>query len=100
QGLTQAALELGRLVARLLPGEPETLGLLALMLHCEARRAARRTAAGEYVPLLEHDVRQWSRELMDEAEQCLGAAASQGRVGRFQLEAAIQSAHAQRARTG
>src|SRR5206468_1971787 len=91
--------DLGRLLLRLMPAEPEVLGLLALMLHCEARRAARRTWLGEYVPLSRQDIGVWSRPLIDEAEQHLAQAARVGRVGRFQLEAAIQSAHAQRART-
>ena len=82
-----------------MPEQAEVLGLLALMLHCEARRAARRTAQGEYVPLSEQDVGLWSTSLLDEAEACLARAAQAGSLGRFQLEAAIQSAHAQRART-
>jgi RNA polymerase sigma-70 factor (ECF subfamily) len=71
-----------------------------LMLHCEARRAARRTAAGKYVPLSEQDTARWSRPMIDEAEQLLAGAARAGRLGRFQLHAAIQSVHAQRAATG
>jgi len=100
RGLADEAIWLGRLVTRLLPGEPEALGLLALMLHCDARRAARRDADGRYVPLDQQDVARWSRAMIDEAEQILAAAASAGRPGRFQLEAAIQSAHARRATTG
>jgi predicted RNA polymerase sigma factor len=99
-GLADEAIQLGRLLVELLPGEPEALGLLALMLHCEARRPSRRGTLGEYVPLLEQDVTGWSRALMSEAETLLSAAARVGRIGRFQLEAAIQSAHAQRALTG
>jgi len=100
RGLADEAIWLGRLVTRLLPGEPEALGLLALMLHCDARRAARRDADGRYVPLDQQDVARWSRAMIDEAEEILAAAASAGRPGRFQLEAAIQSAHARRATTG
>ncbi len=51
RGLASEAIELGRLLRHLMPGEPEAQGLLALMLHCEARRKARRTAAAAYVPL-------------------------------------------------
>ena len=98
--LAEDAIWLGRLVVRQLPGEPEAAGLLALMLHCEARRAARRDAAGRYVPLDQQDVALWLRPMMDEAERTLAEAARAGRLGRFQLEAAIQSAHADRARTG
>jgi RNA polymerase sigma-70 factor (ECF subfamily) len=97
RGLAGEALWLGRLVARLLPGEPEALGLLSLMLHCEARRPARRDAGGGYVPLSRQDVTRWSRPMMEEAERLLAEAARAERPGRFQLEAAIQSAHARRA---
>jgi predicted RNA polymerase sigma factor len=100
RGLAEEAIWLGRLVTRLLPDEPEALGLLALMLHCEARRPARRDARGAYVPLREQDVRQWSQPMLVEAERLLKAAARSSAPGRFQLEAAIQSAHAQRARNG
>jgi RNA polymerase sigma-70 factor (ECF subfamily) len=100
RGLAEVAIWLGRLVARLLPEEPEARGLLALMLHCEARRFARRDAEGGYVPLSRQDVTRWSRPMIEEAEQLLAVAARAGRPGRFQLEAAIQSAHAQRAVSG
>jgi RNA polymerase sigma-70 factor (ECF subfamily) len=100
RGLPSEALELTRVLARLMPAQPEVHGLLALMLHCEARRAARRSAAGEYVPLAEQDVRQWSGQMLEEAETHLYTAAQAEVLGRFHLEAAIQSAHAQRARTG
>jgi predicted RNA polymerase sigma factor len=99
KGLAVEALDLGRLLLRLMPGEPEVQGLLALMLHCEARRDARRIA-GTYVPLSRQDVTRWSKPMIEEAEGCLRAASQAGRMGRFQLEAAIQSAHAQRAFTG
>jgi len=100
RGLAEEAIWLGRLVARLLPDEPEAQGLLALMLYCEARRAARRDAAGAYVPLGFQDLRRWSRPMIEEAEEVLAGAARLKAAGRFQLEAAIQSVHAQRVRTG
>ncbi len=100
KGLAAEAIDLGRLLLRLMPAEAEVQGLLALMLHCEARRDARRTATGAYVPLSEQDVTLWSTEMIQQAEHYLGAAAEAGHMGRFQLEAAIQSVHAQRARTG
>src|SRR5262249_31094141 len=66
----------------------------------DARRAARRTPDGRYVPLSEQDPGLWSMPAIVEAETELDAAAQVGRVGRFQLEAAIQSVHAERAQTG
>ena len=96
-GLAMEAIGLGRLLLGLMPAEPEVQGLLALMLHCEARREARRTAAGGYVPLSEQDVARWSRPMIEEAERLLATAEQAGRIGRFQLEAAIQSMHARRA---
>ncbi len=98
--LAEEAVWLARVLLQVMHGEAEVRGLLALMLHCEARRAARRGPDGRFVPLLEQDSRQWSRPLMEEAEHHLGEAASRGRAGRFQLEAAIQSVHAGRARGG
>ena len=100
KGLAREALDLGRLLLRLLPTEPEVQGLVALMLHCEARREARRSARGTYVPLSEQDTAHWSRAMIEEAEQLLNIAVQANRIGRFQLEAAIQSVHAHRARTG
>jgi predicted RNA polymerase sigma factor len=98
--LAEEAIWLARVLLQLMPGQPEVLGLLALMLHCEARRAARRATDGRYVPLSEQDYQKWSLPLMEEAERHLNEASSRGRIGRFQLEAAIQSVHAERARSG
>lgn len=100
RNLSEEAIWLGRLVAHLLPEEPEALGLLSLMLHAEARRRARRNVNGEYVPLAEQDVARWDAGMIDEAEDLLRRAAVFGRIGRYQLEAAIQSAHVVRRRTG
>jgi RNA polymerase sigma-70 factor, ECF subfamily len=91
---------LGRLVASLLPQEPEALGLLALMLHAEARRGARRSARGDYVPLADQDPAAWDARMIEDAEALLVRASRMGAVGRYQLEAAVQSAHAARRRTG
>jgi RNA polymerase sigma-70 factor (ECF subfamily) len=96
EGFAQEALWLGRLAVALCPDEPEPMGLLALMLHAHARRAARRTAAGAYIALDDQDVALWDRAAMDEAEGLLRRSIVCGRAGRFQLEAAIQSAHAVR----
>ncbi|HMA88767.1 MAG TPA: DUF6596 domain-containing protein, partial [Burkholderiales bacterium] len=98
--LSEEGIWLGRLVASLLPGEPEALGLLALILHAEARRDARRDGAGEYVPLAEQDPAAWDGALIDDAEELLRRASGLGAIGRFQLEAAVQSAHAARRVTG
>jgi RNA polymerase sigma-70 factor (ECF subfamily) len=98
--LSEEAVWLGRVLLELMPGEAEVRGLLALMLHCEARRRARRGPDGRYIPLSEQDSQQWSMPLIEEAEGHLAGAASRGRTGRFQLEAAIQSVHAERARSG
>jgi RNA polymerase sigma-70 factor (ECF subfamily) len=100
RNLAEEALWLARVLLQLMPGEAEVQGLLALMLHCESRRPARRGSDGRYIPLSEQDPKQWSLPLIEEAERHLAEAFKQGRVGRFQLEAAIQSAHAERARTG
>jgi predicted RNA polymerase sigma factor len=98
--LTSEAIFLARLVADLLPQEPEALGLLALILHAESRRRARRNSQGEYIPLAEQEVSLWDTELIAEAETLLGRAGALRRIGRYQLEAAVQSAHAERCRTG
>ena len=98
--LTEETLFLARLVVELLPNEAEALGLLALLLHAEARRFARRTCAGEYVPLSKQDMRLWESEMIHEAEALLLRASEQGVLGRFQLEGALQSAHVHRRRTG
>lgn len=100
RALASEAIALGRVLVQLMPAEPEALGLLALMLHCEARRDARFSSAGEFVPLDQQDTARWSVDLMEEAESLLRTAAGFGRAGRYQLEAAIQSIHAARARTG
>ena len=99
-GLAEEAIWLARVLRDQVPQDPEVHGLLALMLHCEARRPARRDADGKFVPLSEQDPRSWLTPLIDEAERELLAAARNARLGRFQLEAAIQSVHAERAHSG
>lgn len=97
--LTGEAFFLARLVAELMP-EAEALGLLALMLHAEARRRARRSEDGEYVPLAAQNPALWDSQMINEAEVLLQRACTLGVFGRYQLEAAIQSAHVDRQRTG
>jgi len=98
--LAEEAIFLCRVVTELLPQEPEALGLLALMLHAEARRAARRNSNGEYVPLAEQDVELWDAAMIGEAEELLRRAGMMASIGRYQLEGALQSAHVYRRRTG
>ncbi|MDX8501230.1 sigma factor [Mesorhizobium sp. VK4C] len=100
RNLASEGIWLGRLVASLIPDEPETLGLLALMLFAEARRAARRGPQGDFVPLAEQDTTLWDDTLIDEAEALLKRAAAKKIIGRYQLEAAVQSAHTARRRSG
>jgi RNA polymerase sigma-70 factor (ECF subfamily) len=97
--LTEEAFFLARLVTELLTNEPEALGLLALMLHAEARRRARRNG-GEYVPLADQDPASWDCQMIEEAEALLFRASALRSIGRYQLEGALQSAHVFRRRTG
>jgi RNA polymerase sigma-70 factor (ECF subfamily) len=99
-GLAEEAIWLARVLRDQVPEDPEVHGLLALMLHCEARRPARRSVDGKFVPLSEQNPREWLAPLIAEAERELVAAARNPRLGRFQLEAAIQSVHAERAHSG
>jgi RNA polymerase sigma-70 factor (ECF subfamily) len=99
-GLAEEAIWLARVLRDQLPNDAEVHGLLALMLHCEARRPARRSEDGKFVPLSEQNPREWIGPLIEEAERELVAAARNPRLGRFQLEAAIQSVHAERAHSG
>jgi RNA polymerase sigma-70 factor (ECF subfamily) len=98
--LEAEALFLGRLVTELVPDAPEPWGLLALMLYAWARRDARRDDNGEYVPLSEQDPARWDSSMIAEAETRLIHARELGSTGRYQLEAALQSAHVYRRRTG
>jgi RNA polymerase sigma-70 factor (ECF subfamily) len=99
QGVPEIAGEavwLGRLAVSLMPEEPEPKGMLALMYYAESRRAARRAANGDYVPLEEQDTSLWDDSQIRLAEQLLHEANAVGPSGRDQLEAAIQSAHTAR----
>src|SRR4029434_19037 len=69
-------------------------------LHAEARRRARRDSQGEFVPLADQDKALWDSRMIDDAEGLLARAGKFGRIGRYQLEGALQSAHVHRRRTG
>ncbi len=91
--LAPEAIWLSSLITTLLPEEPEAKALLAMMLYAEARRAARRDAQGCYVSIDLQDVLRWDQTQIAKAENLLHACNRSGPSGRFQLEAAIQSAH-------
>lgn len=94
--LRAEAIRLAEVLAELLPTEPEVWGLLALMLHTESRRGGR-IVDGAFVPLAEQDTSRWSRSIRASADAHLRRAATMGRIGRFQLEAAISALHSSRA---
>lgn len=98
--LADEAIWLGRLLVSLLPDEPEAKGMLALMLYAEARRPARRDATGAFVPLEQQDPALWNNSQIALAEKLLREGSQSGPTGRYQLEAAIQSAHTARRITG
>jgi len=91
--LCAEAIRLARLVAALLPGEPEVLGLLALMLLTDARRAARVGPGGRLVRLEDQDRGRWDAPRIDEGRTLVQRALRQGRVGPYQLQAAIAAVH-------
>ena len=99
-GLTQEAIWLARLLKALCPKEPEVIGLLALLLFIESRTQSRRTGGNAYIPLSLQDPAKWNEALIWEAESLLRLAFQQGTPGRFQLQAAIQSAHCGRKFSG
>jgi RNA polymerase sigma-70 factor (ECF subfamily) len=94
QSLTGEAIRLARVLAGLMPDEPEALGLLSLMLLTDARRAARLDPAGELVTLAEQDRGAWDATEIDEGLRLLEAAGRRGRVGAYQLQATIAACHA------
>jgi RNA polymerase sigma-70 factor, ECF subfamily len=91
--LTAEAIRLGRLLADLMPDEPEALGLLALMLLTEARRAARTDASGNLVLLADQDRGRWDRELIAEGQALVRRCLRAGRPGPYQIQAAISAVH-------
>jgi RNA polymerase sigma factor (sigma-70 family) len=91
--LSSEAIRLARLLARLLPDEPEVTGLLALMLLTDARREARTGALGELIPLDAQDRSRWDRAAIVEGSALISAAFSRGAVGPYQIQAAIAALH-------
>ncbi|MEM9465148.1 MAG: DUF6596 domain-containing protein [Actinomycetota bacterium] len=99
-GLAGEAIWLAGLLVQLLPEHAEPKGLYALLCLSEARRPARRDHHGRFVPLEDQDPSRWDAVLIESGEIALWRAAQQGQGGRFQIEASIQSMHADRLRTG
>jgi RNA polymerase sigma-70 factor, ECF subfamily len=93
EDLCAEAIRLGRLLARLMPDEPEVTGLLALMLLTEARRVARTTRDGDLVPLAEQDRGAWDRELIAEGHGLVRSCLRRDQPGPYQLQAAINAVH-------
>src|SRR5262249_10900064 len=91
--LCAEALRLGRLLVQLMPNEPEALGLLALMLLTESRRAARTTMAGELVPLAEQDRDRWGPGVIAGGQALVRECLRRNRPGVYQLQAAINAVH-------
>jgi RNA polymerase sigma-70 factor (ECF subfamily) len=96
--LCAEAIRLARLLAALLPGEPEAAGLLALMLLQDSRRDARTDEAGDLVTLEDQDRSAWNHASISEGQEVLAAALERGRPGPYQLQAAIAACHASAAR--
>jgi RNA polymerase sigma-70 factor (ECF subfamily) len=92
--LCQEAIRLARILAQLMPGEPEITGLLALMLLQDSRRETRVTSSGELVTLEEQDRSRWDRGEITEGTRLVEASLRQRRVGPYQLQAAIAAVHA------
>ncbi|ANP52797.1 RNA polymerase sigma-70 factor (ECF subfamily) [Streptomyces griseochromogenes] len=91
--LCTEAVRLGRLLAELMPDEPEVTGLLALMLLIEARRPARQDADGVLVPLSEQDRGLWDRSLIEEGQDLVRRCLRRDRPGPYQIQAAINAVH-------
>jgi RNA polymerase sigma-70 factor (ECF subfamily) len=91
--LCAEAIRLGRLLAELMPDEPEVLGLLALMLLLESRRAARTTPEGELVLLSDQDRGRWDGDLIAEAQAIVRRCLRRGQPGPYQIQAAIAAVH-------
>ncbi|MFC6085945.1 RNA polymerase sigma factor [Sphaerisporangium aureirubrum] len=93
-GLCAEAIRLGRVLAELMPDEPEALGLLALMLLIESRRPARTTSGGDLVPLPEQNRACWDRALIAEGQDLVRRCLRRDHPGPYQVQAAINAVHA------
>jgi RNA polymerase sigma-70 factor (ECF subfamily) len=93
-GLCDEAIRLGRLLAELMPDEPEVAGLLALMLLSQARHAARTTPEGDLVLLPDQDRSRWERALIAEGHALVRGCLRRNQPGPYQLQAAISAVHA------
>jgi RNA polymerase sigma-70 factor (ECF subfamily) len=93
EDLCAEAIRLGRLLAELMPDEPEALGLLALMLLVESRRPARIRPGGEMVLLADQDRARWDRALIDEGQAIVRTCLRRDQPGPFQIQAAIAAVH-------
>jgi RNA polymerase sigma-70 factor, ECF subfamily len=93
EDLCAEAIRLGRILAELMPDEPEVMGLLALMLLIESRRAARTTPDGELVLLVDQDRALWDRELVREGQALVRRCLARNQPGRYQIQAAINAVH-------
>jgi RNA polymerase sigma-70 factor, ECF subfamily len=93
EGLCTEALRLGRLLAELMPREPEVMGLLALMLLVESRRGARLTPSGNLVLLAEQDRGRWDHALIAEGQAIVRECLRRNRPGPYQIQAAINAVH-------
>jgi RNA polymerase sigma-70 factor (ECF subfamily) len=98
--LPSEALHLAEVLSTVVPHDPESHGLAALVQLSAARDRARIDDRGGFVPLAEQDASLWDHQLIGRAHEHLQAAHARGQLGRFQLEAAIQAVHCARARTG
>ena len=91
--LAREAIRLGRLLAELMPDEPEVIGLLALMLLVHSRHAARTTAGGELVPLSGQNRSRWDRDLIDQGQELVKRCLRRNQPGPYQIQAAINAVH-------
>ena len=91
--LTAEAIRLGRLLAQLMPDEPEAAGLLALMLLEQARSEARSTPEGKLIPLPEQDRSRWDASLILQGQELVRQCLRRGQPGPYQIQAAINAVH-------